>query len=76
MVDINYDADIVTLQELLEIFFIIHDPTTLNRQGADVGTQYRSAIFYHNERQKQVSESVKEDLDKAFCELGKWLNSK
>ncbi|MFT5659850.1 MAG: peptide-methionine (S)-S-oxide reductase [Sulfurimonas sp.] len=50
IVDIIYDADIVTLSELLDIFFVIHDPTTLNRQGADSGTQYRSVIYYENEK--------------------------
>jgi len=48
----------------LEIFFSIHDPTTLNRQGADVGTQYRSAIFYHNEQQKRVAEELTGELSK------------
>jgi peptide-methionine (S)-S-oxide reductase len=58
VVQITYDPQIVTFKDLLEVFFTIHDPTTLNRQGADVGTQYRSAIFYHNEAQKQVAEQV------------------
>lgn len=57
-VRITFDPDVVTYRELLEIFFVIHDPTTLNRQGHDVGTQYRSAIFYHNAEQKQVAEEV------------------
>ena len=48
----------------MEIFFSVHDPTTLNRQGADVGTQYRSAIFYHNEQQKAVAEEVIKELNK------------
>jgi peptide-methionine (S)-S-oxide reductase len=58
VVQITYDPTVVTYQELLEVFFTIHDPTTLNRQGADVGTQYRSAIFYHNAEQKEVAEQV------------------
>jgi peptide-methionine (S)-S-oxide reductase len=57
-VRITFDPGTVTYRELLEVFFVIHDPTTLNRQGHDVGTQYRSAIFYHNQEQKQVAENV------------------
>src|SRR3984957_11441166 len=55
---IEYDADQVSLDELLLIFFKTHDPTTLNRQGNDVGTQYRSAIFYENDEQKQAAEAM------------------
>ena len=57
-VRITFDSAVVSYRELLEVFFVIHDPTTLNRQGHDVGTQYRSAIFYHNADQKQVAEDV------------------
>jgi len=57
-VEITYDPTVVPYEKLLEIFFSTHDPTTLNRQGADVGTQYRSAIFYHNEEQKQIAQQV------------------
>jgi peptide-methionine (S)-S-oxide reductase len=57
-VRILFDPDVVGYRELLEVFFVIHDPTTLNRQGHDVGTQYRSAIFYHELEQKQVAEEV------------------
>ncbi len=53
---IEYDSKIVSYEELLEIFWKIHDPTTLNRQGFDFGTQYRSAIFYYNEKQKSLAE--------------------
>tara|TARA_B100000686_G_scaffold320587_1_gene372404 strand:- start:4 stop:534 length:531 start_codon:yes stop_codon:yes gene_type:complete len=53
---ITYNPDIVTFQELITVLFQIHDPTTLNRQGADIGTQYRSGIFYTNENQKQIAE--------------------
>jgi len=56
VVDISYDADVITLEEILDIFFEIHDPTTLNQQGADKGTQYRSVIYYANEDQKRVIE--------------------
>jgi len=57
-VQITFDSKVVSYQELLEVFFVIHDPTTLNRQGHDVGTQYRSAIFYHSPDQKAVAEDV------------------
>ena len=58
VVQITFDPAVVTYRELLQVFFTIHDPTTLNRQGADVGTQYRSAIFYHSTQQKQTAEQV------------------
>ena len=64
-VEITYDPAKITYQELLEAFFRSHDPTTLNRQGADVGTQYRSVIFYHNDEQKQLAETAKAELDKS-----------
>ena len=57
-VQITFDPKVVSFRELLEVFFAIHDPTTLNRQGHDVGTQYRSAIFYHSPDQKAVAEDV------------------
>jgi peptide-methionine (S)-S-oxide reductase len=60
---IEYDPEIISFEELLEILFEIHDPTTPNRQGNDVGTQYRSAIFYHNEKQKKIAEKVIEELN-------------
>lgn len=60
---IIYDADIISFDELLEVFWKTHDPTTLNRQGNDVGTQYRSVIFYHDERQKARAEKYKAELD-------------
>jgi len=56
VVDISFDADVISLSEILDIFFAIHDPTTLNQQGADKGTQYRSVIYYANEEQKQIIE--------------------
>src|SRR5262245_4458384 len=62
VVQITFDPAVVTFRELLEVFFTIHDPTTLNRQGNDIGTQYRSAIFYHSDEQKKVAEEVIKDL--------------
>jgi len=64
-VEIEYDPAVVPFEKLLEIFFATHDPTTLNRQGADVGTQYRSAIFYHDDKQKETAERVIATLDAA-----------
>jgi len=57
-VRITFDSTVVSYRELLEVFFVIHDPTTLNRQGHDVGTQYRSAVFFHTPEQKQIAEEV------------------
>jgi peptide-methionine (S)-S-oxide reductase len=65
VVQITFDADIITYKDILNIFFTIHDPTTLNRQGADVGTQYRSAIFYHDEAQRKVAEEVIQETSEA-----------
>jgi peptide-methionine (S)-S-oxide reductase len=58
VVQITFDPDVISFEDLLRIFFTIHDPTTLNRQGHDVGTQYRSAIFYHNDDQRARAEQV------------------
>jgi peptide-methionine (S)-S-oxide reductase len=58
VVRLDFDPAVVSLRELLEVFFTIHDPTTLNRQGADVGTQYRSAIYWHTEAQRQLAAEV------------------
>jgi peptide-methionine (S)-S-oxide reductase len=64
-VEIVYDPEKISFDDLLEAFWQTHDPTTLNRQGNDVGTQYRSAIFYHNAEQKAKAEKYKADLDKS-----------
>ncbi len=63
VVQIVYDPSVISFPELLEVFWSTHDPTTLNRQGADVGTQYRSAIFYHSPEQKKLAEEFKQKLD-------------
>lgn len=62
VVQVIYDPKVVSYKDILTIFFTIHDPTTLNRQGADVGTQYRSVIFYHNDEQKRVAQQVIEEI--------------
>lgn len=62
---ITFDPAVISFKKLLEIFWSTHDPTTLNRQGADVGPQYRSVIFYHNKQQKEQSELFKDQLNKA-----------
>ena len=70
VVQIDFDAGIVTFRELLEIFFVVHDPTTLNRQGNDVGTQYRSAIFHHTDGQRETALDLIRGLDKD----GPWVD--
>jgi peptide-methionine (S)-S-oxide reductase len=62
---ITFDPDVVSFREILQVFFATHDPTTLNRQGADVGTQYRSVIFYHDEEQKDIAEAMIDELNSA-----------
>lgn len=64
VVQITFDPEVVSFTEILEVFFVTHDPTTLNRQGNDVGTQYRSAIFYHSEEQKQIATQIIDQLEK------------
>ena len=64
-VQVSFNPSNISYREILKIFFSIHDPTTLNRQGTDVGTQYRSAIFYRNEEQKAVAEELIRELNKA-----------
>ena len=65
VVQVTFDPDVISFREILEVFFGTHDPTTLNRQGADVGTQYRSAVFYHSPEQKQAAEQLIAELNRA-----------
>ncbi len=64
-VQVTFDPSVISYDKLLEIFWHVHDPTTLNRQGNDVGTQYRSAVFYHNDEQKRIALATKEAIDKS-----------
>jgi peptide-methionine (S)-S-oxide reductase len=63
VVQVTFDPSVVSYKDILEVYFTIHDPTTLNRQGADVGTQYRSVIFFHDDEQRAVAERVISDLE-------------
>lgn len=63
VIQITYDPKVIQFKDLLDVFFLIHDPTTLNRQGADVGTQYRSAIFYHTPQQHTIAQQTIKDLE-------------
>lgn len=81
VVEIEFDPTVISFKELLEVFWSTHDPTTLNRQGADVGTQYRSVIFYHNEQQKETGEKLKQKLNDenvfgkpVVTEISPWKN--
>lgn len=68
VVEITYDPDIVSYEDLLDIFWVIHDPTTLNRQGADTGTQYRSVIYYYDEEQRDAAEAAMEQAQASFAD--------
>ena len=70
VVQVTFDQATISYEDILRVFFAIHDPTTLNRQGADVGTQYRSVIFYHSQAQKEVAEQVIAEI----TESGIWSN--
>src|SRR5690554_3458599 len=65
VVQLRYAPEVIGYRDLLEIFFTLHDPTTLNRQGADVGTQYRSVIFHHDEEQRRIAEELMRELSEA-----------
>jgi len=71
VVQITYDPAVISFRDILHVFFTIHDPTTLNRQGADAGTQYRSAIYYHSEEQKEIAVEVIAEMEVA----GLWQNA-
>lgn len=71
ILQVTYDANLITFEEILEVFWKTHDPTTLNRQGNDVGTQYRSAIFYHSEEQKEIAAAYMKQLDESGIFSGK-----
>ncbi len=81
VIEIEFNPSIISFAELLEVFFATHDPTTLNRQGADVGTQYRSVIFYHNEEQHRVADEIIKQLNDenifgspVVTEVSPWTN--
>lgn len=65
VIQVKFNPKIISYEEILEVFWNTHDPTTLNKQGADEGTQYRSAVFFHSEEQKKIAEQYKSQLDKA-----------
>ena len=66
VIQITFDANVITYEDIIIIFMTTHDPTTLNRQGADRGTQYRSVIFYHSEEQKKIAETIVNELSKYY----------
>lgn len=81
VVQVEFDSSIVSVEEILEVFWSVHDPTTLNRQGNDVGPHYRSAVFYHNVIQKDLAEAYKKQLDSSgkfantiVTEITEWTN--
>ena len=71
VVQITYDPAVISFRDILHVFFTIHDPTTLNRQGADAGTQYRSAIYYHSEEQQEIAQEVIAEM----ADGGLWQNA-
>lgn len=71
VVQLTYDSDVITYRQILQIFFTMHDPTTKDRQGADVGTQYRSIILYHNKEQKEIAEKVMNEIQDSKIWNGK-----
>ena len=71
VVQLFFNPEVISYRDILEIFFHLHDPTTLNRQGADVGTQYRSVIFFHNDEQEKIAREVFEEIDRSDL----WENS-
>jgi peptide-methionine (S)-S-oxide reductase len=73
-VEIQFDPEIISYDKLLEIFWATHDPTSLNRQGADVGTQYRSAIYYLNDEQKEKAEVSKQNVERSVTEIAPLKN--
>jgi peptide-methionine (S)-S-oxide reductase len=66
VVKITYDPEVISYEDILDIFWVIHDPTTLNRQGADTGTQYRSVIYYYNDEQQEAAEAAVEQAQRVF----------
>ncbi len=68
-IQIEYGEKIISYETLLEVFFILHDPTTLNQQGADIGSQYRSVVFYHNKAQKNIAEKARAKIKGAVTEI-------
>jgi peptide-methionine (S)-S-oxide reductase len=73
-IQITFDPKIISFEKILMVFFHLHDPTTLNRQGNDIGTQYRSAIFYHNETQKAAAEKAKSEVAGTVTEITEFTN--
>lgn len=81
VIDVEFNPQTISFTDILEVFFATHDPTTLNRQGADVGTQYRSAIFYHSQQQKEIAEQIIKQFNKeqvfenpVVTEVTEWKN--